>query len=135
MTSSSLTENKAFAERIFDRIKDGLGDLMTDDELKVLLDRAVNEAFFKPRLEPIDRWSSVTKEIPSHFVTMTRELMDKQVQQQVNDYFEAHADEIKQKVADVLQQGIGAAVLAAIASQMQQPISALHAALASKNLL
>jgi hypothetical protein len=135
MTSSSLAENKAFAERIFDRIKDGLGDLMTDDELKVILDRAVEEAFFKPRLEPIDRWSSATKEIPSHFVTMTRELMDKQVQQQVNAYFEAHADEIKEKVAEVLQQGIGDAILSSIKYKLLDPLMALQSSLASKNLL
>jgi hypothetical protein len=135
MTSSSLTENKAFAERIFDRIKDGLGDLMTDDELKVLLDRAVDEAFFKPRTVPDGRWGDRTREVPAHFVTMTRELMDKQVQQQVNDYFETHADEIKEKVAEVLQQGIGDAILSSIKYKLLDPLMALQSSLAAKNLL
>ena len=98
--ASALTENKAFAERIFDRIKDGLGDLMTDDELKILLNRAVDEAFFKDRTVPNGYHG--TRQEPAHFVEMTRDLLKKEVQQQVTEYFEANREAIKEKVAEVL---------------------------------
>jgi hypothetical protein len=131
--ATSLTENKAFAERIFDRIKDGLGDLMTDGELKVLLDRAVNEAFFTERTVPDGHYG--TKKVPAHFVEMTRELLKAQVQEQVNAYFEANHEEIKEKVAEVLQQGIGQAVLKAIEAQFSGPLFSLQHQLVQKGIL
>jgi hypothetical protein len=132
-TTSALTENKAFAERIFDRIKDGLGDLMTDDELKILLDRAVHEAFFKERTVPNGHYG--TKQEPAYFVQMTRDLLQKEVQAQVAEYIEVNRDAIKEKVAEVLQQGMGEAVLKAISFQLQAPLMSLHSSLASKGLL
>lgn len=132
-TASSLTENKAFAERIFERIKDGLGDLMTDAELKVLLHRAIEEAFFTPRTE--NYGYSNTRQIPSYFVEMTRDLLKGQVQALINEYFEANRDDIKVQIAGVLQEGIGKAVLSAIQMQMQMPLQQLQSALYSKGLL
>jgi hypothetical protein len=132
-TASALTENKAFAERIFDRIKDGLGDLMTDEELKILLNRAVHEAFFKDRTVP--NGYNGTRQEPAYFVQMTRDLLQKEVQAQVTEYFEANREALKEKVAEVLQQGIGEAVLKAISYELQAPLFSLQSSLSAKGLL
>lgn len=128
----SLAENKAFAERIFDRIKDGLGDLMSDAELKVLLDRAIEEAFFKPRRTGPDYNPT---HHPPYFVEMVRDLMKEAVEKQVKEHFTANAELIKEQVAETLQQGIGQAVLKALAAQWQDPLFQLEHNLRAKGLL
>ena len=47
---SDIEKTKSFQERMKDRIKKDIGELMTDDELSAIVERAVNEIFFKPRI-------------------------------------------------------------------------------------
>lgn len=47
MTTPALS--KTFEERMFEQIKSQMGDLMTADELKAILETSIQKAFFEPR--------------------------------------------------------------------------------------
>ena len=56
-----VAESKTFEERMFDKIRSQMGDLMTEDELKAILEKAVDKAFFSQRTMRVD-YRDVVKE-------------------------------------------------------------------------
>ena len=50
--ATEVAQAKTLQERVGDRIRDQIGDLMTDADLKQLVDKALHEAFFTQRPLP-----------------------------------------------------------------------------------
>ena len=56
---NQLAPAKTFQERIADRIRESIGDLITDEDLAEMVTRGIDDVFFKPGKYP--RWP-----IPPH---------------------------------------------------------------------
>ena len=50
--SNTIEVKKSFQERMADRVRESIGELMTDDELKIIIERSVNEFLFTERTDP-----------------------------------------------------------------------------------
>lgn len=125
-----------FQERMFARIKENMGDLMTDEELKKLLERAVEDAFFKPR-EELDRWGARSGTKPPLFVETVQTLMKDRVDAQVKAWLDEHPDEVHKLIKDTLDQGIVRILMDWFESKtswpMQQLAQNVEAALNNRN--
>ena len=97
------------------RIKDSIGDLITDAELKALVDKGLQEAFFAKRYETIN-YNQVEK--PPVLVDIIKTLMESSVREAVGEWVKEHPTEIKSAVSDVIQQGVGSAVIQAFNSRL-----------------
>lgn len=64
--ANEIETSKDFQDRVFEKIRADIGNLMTDAELKSLLHAAMSRAFFEPIVVK-DRYGYNNQENPPHF--------------------------------------------------------------------
>ncbi len=109
--TTALDTPKDFQTRMMERIKDSIGDLITDQELKAIVSRGIEDAFFKPGKETR---GYNTYDTPSTIQKIVTELMQKQVEEAVKKEMANRQDEIAKMVQQVVQDGMGAAMVQVI---------------------
>ena len=114
LIAQSHAAQQNFQERMINRIREDIGQLMTDEELSKLVERAMEEIFFKPEVEKRG-FHETTK--PPWLHNFVKELLEKKVEAAVGKYVDEHEDEVRQALKEVMQEGVGTAVLRAIASK------------------
>ena len=134
--SNAIVENKTFEEKMKDRIKESIGDLIGDEDLKKLLDAAMHDVFFKPSKIKVNSWD--TKDGPSFLQEIVKELMEDKVRDAVQVYINTHTDEVNKIIEDVVTEGAGMAMVKAMnqlfSNQMYMFQSNIANQLASRGL-
>lgn len=114
---NALVENKSFQEKMQERIRESIGDLITTEELKVLVDKGVHEAFFEKKTTKTGSgWNSQTVEMPSLMEAMVLELIQPLVLEECKLYLKEHSEEVQELIAKVVQEGVGAAIFKSMQS-------------------
>ena len=113
MSETAVVPQKSFQEKMRDRIKDSIGELMTDEELKDLVNRGLEEAFFRERKVTTDTWGH-TKIQPPFLHEILKELLKESVDKHVSDFIDNHPDDVIKTIREVHSLGIGNAILSAI---------------------
>lgn len=118
--STEVATSKDFQERMFERIRSSMGDLMTDEELKKIVDAAVHKAFFEPTIKVESEGTYHRREVPGppHIVTLIDELIRDNVKELTRAWLEAHSEELLEIVRKRLDGGIVNAVSQAINTMM-----------------
>ena len=112
--SSDLEKQKTFEERMKSRIRDSIGELMTDEELSRIVIKATEEIFFQP-IKLQDGYH--TKEIPPFAHTIVKELLTETVRELIKKYFDDNKEGITEVIKEIIKEGLGGAVLSAISSK------------------
>lgn len=126
---SNIVPTKTLQERVADRIREQIGELLTTEDLTKLVEQAVQEAFFKP-IEKKDGYHTVTS--PPVVVTLIRGLLAEKVQVEVVAWMASHSDEVSQIIDTVMKDGIANAVMSAINARMAGDFWTLGESLKSK---
>ena len=121
--SDAIVVQKTFEERMKERIKDSIGELMSDEELKKLVHKSLDQVFFQST-QVKDGWH--TKEVPPLLNGIIKELLTPQVREAVIEYIDKHPDEIQKAVKDALSVGMGNALLNAFNNQFQNQLIQLQ---------
>ena len=108
---NAIAEKSNFQERMKDRIKNLIGELMTDSELSEIVHRAMEEIFFKP-MEIKDGYQ--IKEVPPFVHQLLKELLTKSVRDEVAKYITDNKDLVQKNIQQVITQGMGKALVEAI---------------------
>ena len=116
---SELQENKSFENRMKERIRDSIGELMTDDELSKIISRCVEDIFFKER-EIKEGYHTRTE--PPFVHKIVEELLTRRVKEQVMIYFGENKDKLLEIVKGIIGKGIGEAVFKAIDQKFQNDL-------------
>jgi hypothetical protein len=115
--SQDLAEKKTFQDRMMEKIRTGIGDMITDDELKKLVDEGVHKAFFEPTR--IEKEYGRYEEHPSWLIKFLDELLKERVRKMVDEVLKS--PENRQQILEVLEKtvkaGAGQAILAAVAEK------------------
>jgi len=131
--TTEVAENKTFQERMFERIRDQMGDLMTQEELKKIVETAVDKAFFQPTVIKRDYGRDETA--PPPFV----KLVEKELQEQVQTYASAWMKDNSDKVEKIINDAIGKGMFGIITSYVEgiarQPLYNFANELRNKGLL
>ena len=122
--STDITTPSNFQERMMERIKASIGDLITDDELKKLVDRGMDEVFFKKEIIKVGYYD--TKQSPSFMEKIVKELMEDKVRERMKVYLTEHEKEVLEVVEKVIKEGAGAAVMQALASTFSSQLFTLQ---------
>lgn len=93
---SEIAVTKDFQQRMFERVRDQIGDLLTDEDLSRIVNESVRRAFFDSSVT-IDRYGSQVRGEPP-FIAMIRDLIDKQFRQHVKDWVKENDELLKQEV-------------------------------------
>ena len=127
---TNIVENKTFEEKMKDRIKESIGDLIGDDDLKKLLDAAMNDVFFKPSKIKINSYDY--KDGPSFLQEIVKEEMEGKVRDIVKEYVNSHEDEVNKIINDVVSEGIGVAMIKAMNILFQNQLYAFQGNIANQ---
>lgn len=122
-TSKDVVAKKSFNERMKDRIKDSIGELMTDKELSEIVHRAMEEIFFKPMVIK-DGYHS--KEAPPFIHQLLKELLTDEVRVAVSEYIGENKEVVLTNIQQVISLGMGKALMDAVSFSFQNDLIVLE---------
>ena len=117
---NELTTQSTFEERMKSRIRESIGELMTDEELGKIVSRCTEEVFFKP-IKVNGTYSDRFKPPAVHQII--EELLAEKVKQVVAQYIKANEEKLMVEVNKVITAGIGNAVLSAIQQRFEMELN------------
>jgi predicted house-cleaning noncanonical NTP pyrophosphatase (MazG superfamily) len=126
---TDIVESKTFEQRMKERIRDSIGDLISDEDLTKMVDRSLEEVFFKPRPNPKHTAyynSGEPATMPPLLHELVKEVLEANVQAAVREYIGSNQEEVNATIQKVVQEGIGAAVLGAMNSMFSHQLMNLQ---------
>ena len=122
---NAIVENKTFEERMKARIKDSMGDLITDEDLTTLVNQGVHDVFFKKTR--IKKGYNDFEDGPALIESIVKELLEEKIRIFAQQYVALHEKEVLESVDKVAKEGAGAAILAAISGTFSSQLFQLEA--------
>lgn len=106
---NAIVTAKDFEERLFEKIRTDIGALMTDEQLKALVESAIERTFFQDQVER-DNYGSVRTRKAPKLLELMNGLLATQVRECVKEWVNEHPEEVKEALDKALQGGLTAAV-------------------------
>ena len=113
MSSKPLTPQQNFEERVKDKLRDAIPDLITDDEIQAMVTKSLEDLFFKKRIVPGPGWNN-DKEIPPLLHEITAELLGPAVDKAVKEYIESNKEAVNKAIEEAMGLGMGKALMQAV---------------------
>lgn len=117
--TTEIATSKNFQERVFEKIRDQLGNLLTEVELKALLDKAIEKAFFEPR-QSGNSWDKTEK--PPYFVELIQTELQSKVQDAVKAWIDSHQDDVGKAIQEALGKGFFGILTNYLENQIRGPL-------------
>lgn len=112
--TNELTPMQSFEEKIKDKLTKDIGDLIPDDALKVLVEKATQDVFFKDqRIEPKERFSSATYK-DSVFKEIVKELLAERMDSAIREFINDNREEMSRQLRDFVETSAQQHVLSAL---------------------
>jgi hypothetical protein len=108
-----------------ERVRDSIGDLMTDEELAKLVDKAMHEAFFTPNVK-LDRYGHQQGPVQAEFVRMVAELVRGQVAAAVSEWVTTHRDDFAKIIDETIAKGMFGLVRQHFEEMVHSPLMGLQ---------
>lgn len=122
-TTITTSADDSFEGRLKARLKESIGDLVTDQDLSNLVNRSLEEIFFTERKNPKrGYYNNEPEKIPPLLHEIVKECLQPAVNAAVSAWVKEHTDTVNKTVEQVVTQGVGNAVLQAMNSQFQSQI-------------
>lgn len=131
---TAIVPTMSFEDRIKQRVKDGIGELLSDEDLSKIIHAGVKSAFFDIRVQRDNRGYD-TKTDPPLINEILQGLLREQVRENVKAWIDAHPEEVSKTIDDVLKAGIVKIMTDAIDQVLQGPLWALKNSMFQQGLL
>ncbi len=115
----------SFEQKIHNRIRDSIGDLMTEEDLKKLVHGTFDTVFFKQRANPKYTGSYNSYEKPTIEPLSTeiiRTLLQPVFEEQVKLWIAQNKEQVLEVIGKKLEQDAGQLLLTAIAKSFEMPL-------------
>lgn len=106
---NAVVTAKDFEERLFEKIRTDIGALMTDEQLKALVESAIERTFFQDQIVKDDYGRVSARKAPK-LQELMNGLLATQVKECVKEWVNEHPEEVKEALDKALQGGLTAAV-------------------------
>jgi hypothetical protein len=126
---NEVTTSKSFEERMFEQIKSQMGDLLTANELKDILEKSIQKAFFEPRKT---KTNYNTTEIEPLFVELIREELKPLIQAGANQWLKDNQDKVDEILKTQIGENAAQFMANAFSAMMYQPMQNMVWELQSK---
>lgn len=123
-TDTNVITNETFETKLRNKIKDSIGDLISNDDLSKLVHRSLEEVFFTPRKNPNRSYynSNEPDTIAPLLHDIVKETLQPMVTEVIKEYITKNNDEVLKAVKEVVTAGVGNAVVIAMNMQFQNQI-------------
>lgn len=110
--STEVQPPKTLEERITSRLHESIGDLITDADLKAVVERGIEQALFKPRLVEEFRYGSRhTDTKPPLVDEQVAKLLTEKMREATDQWLKDNPEKIEAALREVMQRGVGSAML------------------------
>lgn len=117
---SEIEKPKNFEEKMKERIKESIGDLISDEELSVLVEKGIQLAFFTPTPQYGNYGSREDK--PPLMTTILQDVLKEKVSEEVKLWMKENNDKVEEAMNKIIQEGLGQAVIKAFQNQFSQQL-------------
>ncbi len=132
--TTEIATSQSFQEKMFAKIREQMGDLLTEEDLKKMVDAAMQKAFFEP-VKNLNSYGSVVGESPPAFVTMIKKATEDQVTSAVKEWIKEHPEEITRALNEALEKGMFKMALSYFEQRTYGPMHELVMKLQQKGIL
>lgn len=120
--SNAVAIPQTFEQKLKDRIRDSMGELMSDDDLKKIVEASVNDILFKVRTVRDDnRYGGGTKQAPPLIQEILTPLIEKTAHKVVTEW--AKEPQNQAVIEAVIKERMGRGITDAIAMAFDQKFS------------
>ena len=119
--TTAITTPQTFQERMYGRVKELLGELLTEEEAKQLVDKAIQDALFSSK-KIYNSYGSLVREEPPQFVELVKNEIEPIVKNAVDKWIVEHQEDINQTIEKVIQDGILSACYRSFEEHMKKPM-------------
>jgi hypothetical protein len=103
--SGALTAQQSFQEKIGDRLRSDIGDLIPDDALAEMVNKAINDMFFTPKEGNPGGYHSA--KLPSWFQDEVEKVLHSEMQKHIKKWVHANEYEIESAVKESMTSASG----------------------------
>jgi len=132
MAENDIVVKQTFEEKLRSRLRDSIGELMSDEDLKKLIDASMKSIFFDPRPNPKYNYNNgqpTTIEPLLH--ELLKELLLPNMKIALDSYLKENADMVQKTLDEILLLGVGQAYVKAMNMQFQTQLAALSSSIYS----
>ena len=116
METTALADPRSFEDRLRDKLRANIGDVMTDEDLKGLIERGLDDLLFKERVHHgTIGYRSETKYEPPLIQELLLAELRPLLERAVKDWLNEHHDETMAAFNQTMEDGLGQAMLNAFA--------------------
>lgn len=127
---TAVANAMSFQEKVKERIQSSIGDLMTDEDLKKLVDAAMHDAFFKP-ITSRSQYGGETQQ-PPFFITLIREELSSKIEKYAKEYIESNAPQFAEIIKEHLDVSFVQAVTRSFNTMFQNDLYQLQNSIFNK---
>ena len=127
---TAMVPAKTFEERMRDRIRDSIGELMSDEDLQKIVQRGIDEVFFKSHYVDDGRYQK--REIPPLIHSVVKEVLSDRMKDAVEAWLQTHEADVRDSVAHVVEEGAGKAMVKALNGYMADSMQRLESDIIGK---
>ena len=117
--ANAVATQQTFEDRMKARIKDSIGDLITDEDLTKMLERGIEEVFFKEKVVKTGTYYNDTKVVPPLIHQVVKECLEPAIIRCADRYLATKADEVNAIIQKVVDEGVMQAVNRAFEARLQ----------------
>lgn len=103
MTSTDVTAPKSFDDRMLEMLRDNLGKMMTDEEMKRILERGIEKLLFQPRTTVVHSgYNGTVQKDP-----LIQEMLQKELQPLLAPVLAKWMEENKERLEEIIAEVLG----------------------------
>lgn len=122
MADNLPVETKDFKARMMDRVRESIGELLTDDELKKMIDQSMQTIFFTEK-DIRGRWGDIRETKPPLMHEIVSKLVEPRVEACIESYIKEHEGDVKRIIEEALDRGLARSVMRAFDRTFLGPLN------------
>ena len=126
MSNNNLTPMQSFEEKVKERLTKDIGDLIPDEALVAMIERATEDCFFKDKKKQSGHgYNSQTVYENSVFKTVVKELLAERMDNAIRGWIDANQELMAKELKTFIESSVEDAVMKGIVSMFQAPFEVM----------
>ena len=128
--TNEITTPLTFEQKMANKIKESIGDLLSDEDLTKLVNRGLEEAFFTERPNPHYHYNNnQPRTIEPLIHDIVRQTLQPAMNEAVKKYLEENQEHVMVLVNKTVQEGAGQALIKALDSMFSGTLISMQASI------
>ena len=128
---TQIVKSQTFEEKLGERIKKDIGDLIPDTDLQEIVKKAMHKAFFHEKVIYDNYNREISREMP-FIIDHVKSLIEERVDKQIKTWMADHDKDIMKMINDKIEEGIMGVCMRSFTALMQPDMNQLGSAVESK---